>query len=259
VGVTLRPSRTQEVTIYAYDFVKRTWLHTPRTDEPDKGFQRAFADHMIHANLFESGTAFCKRDFGRGLETLSKVQHELDFIGWTQDNVCVFELKLYEVTELPKDMIFAFYHKVLDFYLRNIEYFKGRRVLLFLPTRYAPIDDVIRIICFSCGIVLIDTELYPPRLIEYYASYMFANLDNSTSQELRNRFEKFMDLSKEFVQATSFSISDFFALDLRKQIVFTPIITSPGSLLKRHREINAKFLQLKDLFQRHCKVNGKTT
>lgn len=244
-----RPSRIQAVTIQAHYFVKNVWPHTQRTDEPDRGFQRAFADYMTRGNLFESGSAFCQHDFGRGLETLSTVQHELDFIGWTENNVCVFELKLYEVTALPKDLILAFYHKVLDFYLKNIEYFKSQRVLLFLPTRYAPIDDVIRMICFSCGIVLIDTELYPSRLIEYYASDMLAHLDSLTSENHRRRFENFLDLSRKFVQASSFSISDYFTLDSKNHIVFTPIIKSPKSLVRRHRVINARFGHLKDLFQ----------
>jgi hypothetical protein len=205
---------------------------------------------MGRTGLFENGTAFCTRDFGRGLETLSGVPHELDFIGWSDNDVYVFELKLYEVTELPKEMILAFYQKTLDFYLKNIEYFKGQRVHLYLPTRFAPIDDAMRMICLAYGIVLIDNELYPPRLIEYYASDMVARLENRVSTRIRTKFENLLDRSRKFVQESSFSISDLFTLDPRKQIVFTPIIISPDSLVAQHREINAIFTHLKDSFQK---------
>lgn len=247
MSTTPRPSVTQDVAIRSYYFISKVWPHTERTKEPDRGFQRAFANYVIQTNLFPNGSAFCTRDFGRDLETLSKTPHELDFVGWAENIICVFELKLYEVTELPKEMIIAFYHKVLDFYLKNISFFKGQRLRLFLPTRYAPVDDVMRMLCFSLGIELIDTELYPLSLIEYYASSMLAQSSNSPPGGIKP-LESLLGQIRKLVQDSSFSISDFFTLDSRNQIVFTPIITSPDSLVRRHREIDARFKRLKDSF-----------
>lgn len=241
------PSAIQSVTIESYVFISKIWLHTQRTTEPDKGFQRAFMKYIVERNLFSSGSAFCTHDFGRGLETLSKLMHELDFIGWTENSVCVFELKLYEVADLPKDMLLVFYHKVLDFYLKNISFFKGQRLYLMLPTRYAPIDDTMRMLCFSLGIELIDTELYPVRLIEYYASIMCAQSSDLPSERTKP-LQNLLLQARKLVQESSFSISDFFTLDSRNQIVFTPIIISPDSLVRRHRELDARFRRIKESF-----------
>ena len=251
------PSLIQNITIQSYVFISKKWLHTEKTNEPDKGFQRAFMNYMVGSNLFRSGSVYCTQDFGKGLETLSKVEHELDFIGWTENNICVFELKLYEVADLPKDMILSFYHKVLDFYLRNLSFFKGQRIYLMLPTRYAPIDDSMRMLCFSLGIELIDTELYPVRLIEYYTLEMWAQSDNLPTERSKP-LQNLALQARRLVQESSFSISDFFTLDSKEQIIFTPIITSPDSLVRRHRELDAKFRLTKESFRsRHNVIRAR--
>jgi len=205
---------------------------------------------MHRLNLFPHGADFCIRDFGRGLKTLSRVQHELDYIGWSGNDIYVYEFKLYEATELPKEMILAFYHKVLDFYLGNVDYFTGLRVHLFLSTRCTPIDNSIRMLCFSFGIVLIDTELYPPPMIEYYAEYMLSQLIHKFPKKAHKDYENLVRLSRVLVRDSFFSLSDSFKLDSRKQIVFTPYVLSPDSLVRRHREINSKFVSLKKSFEK---------
>lgn len=236
------PVAYQSTAIFSHKFLKKVWPHSERTDEPNRGFQRAFYKYISDCRLFQT-VAYTTFDFGSELNTLSEVPHELDIIGWINNEIHIFELKHYEAQEISKDMIFSFLQKVLDFYFKNVHRLRTFRLRLFFVTR-GLISDHMRQICFTWGITPIDPELYPLPIIEYYAYIMLQKALNHGIP--LKEFEILAEKSRELIRDSLFSLADMFKYDTTiGQIVFIPYTDQPRVLVFRHRRIDKEFRRLK--------------
>jgi len=148
-----------DVEVISWRFVSAEWEKMKRMPLPDRGFEESFRDYLYRRLYFGrlSGT----RDTGLGLSyaTLSGAPHELDVICARENNLFVFELKHYSVSNLTKDIVFTFLGKVIDFYLKNIEGLRSQKITMYLMTINRSIDDTVRKLCVTYGIKLIEPSL----------------------------------------------------------------------------------------------------
>jgi len=105
-----------KVELYSTFFVRKKWDILKRMPIPDKGFEASFREYLYREIGFDKMSDI--KDIGLGLsyQTLSDVNHELDVIGLKNRDLCIFELKHYEVNDITKEIVFTFLGKVMDFY-----------------------------------------------------------------------------------------------------------------------------------------------
>jgi len=234
----------------AYQFVARSWQHTPRDETPDQGFERRFREHYIER--FEWMEDFCRpgnaaRSNSR--ETASGVLHEIDLVALHDTATAVAELKNYQNTPDKNDVI-IFHAKVLDYVVANADLILRELCLAFVAC--TTLEDPTLSTCFGLGIHPVTPQLRPLPVLIQNATYWQRKIHEGTniSNEIMARFEDFgARLSKVAVSLSETWPSCRFGYQGPNRIVIrTAAFSDSDSLLQDFRSLNADCLPLKEAF-----------
>ena len=228
-----------DVEVISWRFVSAEWEKMKRMPLPDRGFEESFRDYLYRRLYFGrlSGT----RDTGLGLSyaTLSGAPHELDVICARENNLFVFELKHYSVSNLTKDIVFTFLGKVIDFYLKNIEGLRSQKITMYLMTINRSIDDTVRKLCVTYGIKLIEPSLMTFKTLDHYVRDLYIKIpdgDTSLKTEVGELVTSVSRLREEY----DYTFSDIFRCRDEGVVIELPFSQiNPTDALGKLKELNA--------------------
>jgi len=225
-----------EVELYSSWFVRKEWDILTRKPLPDQGFETSFRDFLYRKVSFDKMSDI--RDIGLGLsyQTLSGVNHELDVIGLKNRDLCVFELKHYEVNDITKEIVFTFLGKVMDFYLKNANILSNYEITMFLVTINKNIDDSIRKLCIAFGIKLIEPSLMAVETMDYFARDLYQKVPEKNIETKLKAEELVERISK--LNKYNYSFSDIFIYqDGKIQVELDLSSFNPTEILNEVKEI----------------------
>jgi hypothetical protein len=195
--------------IYSYLFVHKKWKEMLKTTSPDKGFEEKFREYIYEKLKPERISNPRDTAFGLSYNSLSSVPHELDVICFKNQEIMVFELKHYSETKIFKDLIFSFWGKVVDFYLKNASNLFDYRLSLYFVTINENIDDSIRKLCLALGIKLIEPSLMTLGALDHFARDLYQKIPEGSplKPEVEGLIEKISELREKY----DYSFSDIFS------------------------------------------------
>lgn len=235
-----------EVEACSWTFVYKEWSKLRRMPIPDRGFERSFREYLYGKIEFDKISD--TRDVGLGLSysTLSGVSHELDTICMKRKDLFAFELKHYEVSDVTKDIVFTFWGKIMDFYLRNAEVLSNYVINLLFVTINRNIDDSIRKLCIALGVKLIEPSLMTLGTMDYFAGDLYQKMPTGAG-DLKSRVEVFLEGLRELRDYCDYSFSDIFGYEDGKIVVESSSLLArpyPDQILERIREYNNSFFEV---------------
>jgi len=164
--VKLHEMNSDELILYhAMSYARSFRSDGTAGSEIGRKFEQGFYDRITKEPRFRLLSK--SRDLGMGheLSTTSGIRHETDAVLTDDSNLYVCELKHYFESQINKEMLLVFNHKVIDFYLELIRQGRDVRLKRLFLTRSRRLDNFIREFAMSWGIGLVDGELWPPYLL----------------------------------------------------------------------------------------------
>ena len=239
----------EPVEAYSWLFVYREWNILSRTPIPDKGFEDKFREYLYRKISFDRVSDV--RDTGLGLSyrTLSGVPHEIDVSCVKDNNVFVFELKHYQVSNLTKEMVFTFLGKVMDFYLKNAKVLSNYKITMFLVTINRNVDDSIRKLCIAFGVKLIEPSLMALGTMDYFARDFYQKVPEE-NREIKLKIEELLENISKLKEYYDYSFSDIFRYkDEKIEIKLQPLAISPTEVLNKIKEYYNLFEVVRDAWK----------
>jgi len=239
----------EPVEAYSWLFVYREWNILSRTPIPDKGFEDKFREYLYRKISFDRVSDV--RDTGLGLSyrTLSGVPHEIDVSCVKDNNVFVFELKHYQVSNLTKEMVFTFLGKVMDFYLKNAKVLSNYKITMFLVTINRNVDDSIRKLCIAFGVKLIEPSQMALGTMDYFARDFYQKVPEE-NREIKLKIEELLENISKLKEYYDYSFSDIFRYkDEKIEIKLQPLAISPTEVLNKIKEYYNLFEVVRDAWK----------
>lgn len=198
----------EDVEVFSWLFVHKEWDKLRRVPIPDKGFEESFRKYLYEKIKPDVMSDIRDIGFGLSYSSLSTVPHELDVICSKKHEKSVFELKHYSESRITKDIIFTFFGKVTDFYLKNAALLSNYKITMYFVTINKDLDDSIRKLCLAYGIKLIEPSLMTLGVLDYYARDLYQKIPEDTplKSETGNLIEKISKLRELY----DYSFSDIF-------------------------------------------------
>jgi len=233
-------STDEEISVRCYEFLRQVWPHSPRTADTDKGFERTFRRWIARKISFEALSEPHNLGLGLSYASLSGTDHELDVVGRVAGQLYIFELKNYPGSAMQKDWVFVFFHKVFDYYIKNIHILHEYPVNLVFLTTSEP-DAASRQVCFTWGINLITPGIIPPPVLQYY----FRRLAESSTAE-GNKVETLYQQCVELNLSVIFPLSRVLSIspDGRIMIQRAFIDKAVKRLVEQHTKLDGLVRQL---------------
>lgn len=238
----------EKVELFSSIFVRKEWDGLKRMPLPDKGFEASFRDYLYRNISFDKMSDI--RDIGLGLsyQTLSDVNHELDVIGLKNMELCVFELKHYEVNAITKEIVFTFLGKVMDFYLKNANILSNHEITMFLVTINKNIDDSIRKLCIAFGIKLIEPSLMAVETMDYFARDLYQKVPEENIETKLKAEELVQRISK--LNEYNYSFSDIFKYQDGKILIELDLFSfNPTEIINEIKECYTLFEMMRQTWK----------
>ncbi|MEM2661605.1 MAG: hypothetical protein QXS74_09830 [Nitrososphaeria archaeon] len=230
----------EEVEIYSWLFVYKEWDKLKKMAIPDRGFEESFRDYIYKKIKPDVMSDLRDMGFGLSYSSLSTVSHELDVICSKNYEKSIFELKHYSESKITKDMIFIFWGKVMDYYLKNAKDFAKYRITMYFITINKDLDDSIRKLCLTYGIKLIEPSLMTLAVLDHFAVDLYQKIpeNHSLKPEVENLIEEIRNLRNLY----DYSFSDFFNyIDGKVKIEQALIEIDVNEALEKIKECNKLF------------------
>jgi hypothetical protein len=238
------------VEVYSWWFVHKEWDKLKRMPIPDKGFEESFREYLYKKINFDIVSDVRETKFGLSYSTMSTIPHELDVICIKKPDKFIFELKHYGVSNITKEIIFTFLGKVMDFYLKNVEFLPDYKVSMFLVTINKNIDDSVRKLCIAYGIKLIEPSLMTLETLDYFSRDLYQKIPEKNI-ELKEKAEKLVESISELKENHDYSFSDIFRYKDGKIEIDLPLQEiNPTETLNKIKEYYNLFEEVKQAWKK---------
>ena len=163
---------------FSWYYVRKYFGHTyPKLfDKQDEGFEDQFREFVFRELKAITVSETHDLGFGKSLESLSGLAHEIDLIARWDGLVVVFELKNCTV---DKTMVLNFQQKCLDYFLENVHVLKETCLERVFLTNSTITDIRIRSFCLIWGIRLVDFSQVPLGQCKLWLENLSSNPDIS--------------------------------------------------------------------------------
>jgi hypothetical protein len=224
------------IVTFSWYYVRKYFGHTyPKLfDKQDEGFEDQFREFVFRELKAITVSETHDLGFGKSLESLSGLTHEIDLIAKWDGLLVVFELKNCTV---DKTMVLNFQQKCLDYFLQNEHMLKENCLEKVFLTSSTVTDMRIRNFCIIWGIRLIDFSQTPLGQCKLWLEMLSSH--PNVSEKHKDLFEYLVGEIQYLEDNMHTDMNHIFRRKDELTFEMSPNISAPGNdLITKQSEIS---------------------